>query len=308
LRMMQYKRLGWHGLVLRVPWDWEITSESGGRRDAYFRMDDPTQSRMEAKWERIEKRNVPLTLILDNMIEKLKKERRQLKKAKVLSRGSSKICGHTGAYILWQSDMKALATSWYCDEAERLCLIQLFFKPEEEKASVELFESILKSTICHSDEEMVLWTVLDVQFEVPRNLVLESRKLLVGRANMFFSSKDLSLLVDWHGFATGLLEKYGSLRKWSDSKVTQDVSKALKLKLPSAQEGGGEEGPLSYRTSQKGLVGGSAIVLGRVWNDLELNKIFSVFMKCGDKVVDPEKAFESIIGSFKKVSPVPGVG
>jgi len=299
--MTQYKRLGWHGVVLDVPWDWEITSESGGKREAYFRMDDNMQSRMEIKWEHMEKRTAPLTLILDNMIEKMKKDRRQLKKARVLSRGSSKIGDHTGAYILWQNGAKALATSWYCDTALRLYLIQFFFNPEEEKAETELIERMLKSVVCHGDEDTVLWTVLDVQFELPRELILESRKLLVGRSHMLFTSKDVSLLIDWHGFASGLLEKHGSLRKWFEGRPVQEVSKALKTKIPSAKEPGE---PLNYRVSQKGLVGGPTLILGRVWYDPDMNKLFTAFMKRGDKETDPEGLFERIIGSFKKVSPI----
>jgi hypothetical protein len=60
---------------------------------------------------------------------------------------------------------------------------------EEEKAETELIERMLKSVTCHGEEDIALWTVLDVQFELPRELILESRKLLVGRSHMFFSSK-----------------------------------------------------------------------------------------------------------------------
>ena len=299
--MMQFKRLGWHGIVLDVPWDWEITSESGGRREAYFRMDDTMQSRMEVKWERMERRTAPLTLILDNMIEKMRKDRRQLRKAKVLSRGSSKIGEHTGSYIIWQNGGKAIATSWYCDAAQRLYLIQFFFKPEREKAETELIEMMLKSIVCHGAEDMALWTVLDVQFELPRELALESRKLLVGRSHMLFTSKDVSLLIDWHGFASGLLEKSGSLRKWFEGRPVQDISKALKIKIPPAQETGEA---LGYRISQKGLVGGPTLILGHVWHDRDMNKLFTAFMKHGGKGTDPEGQFERIIGSFKKVSPI----
>lgn len=301
--MMQFKNLGWHGIVLNIPWEWEVTSESGGKREAYFRMDDATQSRMEVKWEHLEAKTTPLTLILDNMIEKMKKDRRQLRKAKVLTRGSSKICDHTGSFIMWQNGARALATSWYCDETKRLYLIQFFYKPEGQQAETELIEGILKSAVCHSDDEMVPWTVLDVQFELPKDLLLESRKLLVGRAHMFFASKEMSLLVDWHGFAEGLLEKHGSLRKWFEGRPAQDVTKNLKIKLPSVQEEDGAA--LNYKTSQKGsLIGGPSMVLGRVWLDAEMNKLFSAFMKSSEKAVDPEGDFKRIIGSFKKVSPL----
>lgn len=304
--MTQYKRLGWHGVELNVPWDWEITSESGGKREAYFRMDDTLQSRMEVKWEHMERRTAPLTLILDNMIEKMKKDRRQLRKAKVLSRGSSKIGDHTGSYILWQNGGKALATSWFCDIAQRLFLIQFFFKPEGEKAETELIEMMLKSVVCHGAEDKALWTVLDVQFELPSELALESRKLLVGRSHMLFTSKGVSLLIDWHGFASGLLEKYGTPRKWFEGRPVQDISKALKIKVPPAQESGEA---LKYQVSQRGLVGGPTLILGRVWYDQDMNKFFTAFMKRGDKETDPEGAFERILGSFKKVTPiVPKVG
>jgi hypothetical protein len=300
--MMQFKRLGWHGIVLSIPWDWEVTSESGGKREAYFRLDDATQSRMEVKWEHMEKAG-PLTLILDNLIEKLKKDKRQLRKAKILTRGSSKICGHTGSFITWQNGAKALATAWHCDETERLYLIQFFYKPEEQKAEEELIEDVLKSAVCHSDDEVVPWTVLDVQFEIPKDLLLESRKLLVGRVHMLFSSKDMSLLLDWHGFAEGLLERHGSLRKWFEGRPLQDVSKNLKIKLPSAEEADGTA--LNYKASQKtSLIGGSSTILGRVWMDAETNKLFSAFLKCGEKAVDPEGDFERIIGSFRKVTPI----
>jgi len=264
-------------------------------------MDDALQSRMEVKWERMERRTAPLTLILDNMIEKMRKDRRQLRKAKVLSRGSSKIGEHTGSYIIWQNGGKAIATSWYCDAAQRLYLIQFFFKPEREKAETELIEMMLKSIVCHGAEDMALWTVLDVQFELPRELALESRKLLVGRSHMLFTSKDVSLLIDWHGFASGLLEKSGSLRKWFEGRPVQDISKALKIKIPPAQETGEA---LGYRISQKGLVGGPTLILGHVWHDRDMNKLFTAFMKHGGKGTDPEGQFERIIGSFKKVSPI----
>jgi hypothetical protein len=299
--MVQFKRLGWHGIALDIPWDWEVTSESGGKREAYFRLDDAMQSRMEVKWEHMEK-NAPLTLILDNLIEKLKKDKRQLRKSKILTRGSSRICGHTGSFITWQNGAKALATAWYCDEAQRLYLIQFFYKPEEQKAEAELIEYILKSAVCHSDDDMVPWTVLDVQFEIPKDLLLESRKLLVGRVHMLFSSKVASLLLDWHGFAEGLLDRHGSLKRWFEGKPLQDVSKNLRIKLPSAQEG---DGALTYKSSQRGsLIGGSTTILGRVWMDAETNKLFSAFMKCGEKAVDPEGDFERIIGSFSKVAPI----
>ncbi len=297
--MVQFKKLGWQNVILEVPWEWEITTESGGRRGAYFRMDDPSQSRMEVKWEPIDKRTVPLTLILDNMVEKLKKDKRELRKAKIVARGSSKICGHTGSYIIWQDGMRALATSWYCDDTKRLFMIQFFYKPENEKVEMELFEKLLRTIICHTDEEMVPWTALDVQFEIPKDLYLDSRKLLVGRANMSFSAKDQDLLVDWYGFATGLLEKHGSLRKWFESRPAKDVSKALKAKLPPPKEG---EGFLEYRSAEKSILGGQALVIGKVWYVSDLNKIFSVFMKGKGK--DTEELFGRIVSSFRKVSPM----
>ncbi|MBO3802290.1 MAG: hypothetical protein JTT11_00200 [Candidatus Brockarchaeota archaeon] len=300
--MAQFKKIGWQNVVLEVPWEWDITTESGGKRGAYFRLDDASQSRMEVKWEPVEKRTVPLTLILDNMVEKLKKEKRELRKAKIVSRGSSKICDHTGAYIVWQDGMKALATSWYCDDTKRLFMVQFFYKPEREKAEMELFEKLLERISCHTEGEMVPWTALDIQFEVPKDLYLESRKLLVGRASMSFSAKDHDLLVDWYGFATGLLEKHGSLRKWFEGRPARDVSKALKVKLSQPQE---EEGTLRYRSVEKRVLGGSALVLGKVWYVADLNKIFSAFMKKGGKAQETEELFERIVGSFRRVSPKP---
>ncbi|MGQ9513508.1 MAG: hypothetical protein ACUVTL_00390 [Thermoproteota archaeon] len=299
--MVQYKKLGWQNVVLEVPWEWDITTESGGKRGAYFRIDDPLQSRMEVKWEPMEKRTVPLTLILDNMVEKLKKEKRELRKAKIVARGSSKICDHTGAYIIWLNGMKALATNWYCEDTKRLFMIQFFYKPENEKKELELFEKILRTIVCHTSEEMTLWTALDVRFEIPKDLYLVSRKLLVGRANMYFSDKDLTLLVDWYGFAAGLLEKHGSLRKWFDSRPIREVSKTLKAKLSKPQE---EGEPLKYRSIEKSILGGSMIVMGKVWYVADLNKLFSVFMKRSGKAQDTEELFERVVGSFRKISPV----
>jgi hypothetical protein len=299
--MAQYKKLGWQNVVLEVPWEWDITAESGSKHGAYFRIDDPLQSRMEVKWEPMEKRTVPLTLILDNMVDKMKKEKRELRKAKIVTRGSSKICDHTGAYIIWQNRMKALTTNWYCNDTKRIFMVNFFYNPENEKAEVELFERLLRTIVCHTSEDMILWTALDIQFGIPKDLYLVSRKLLVGRANMYFSDKDLTLLIDWYGFATELLEKHGSLRKWFESQAIRDVSKTLKVKLSQPQE---ENYTLKYQSTEKSILGGSMLILGKVWFVAEINKLFSVFIRRSEKFQDTEELFERIVGSFRKISPI----
>ncbi len=201
---LRLKPIGWQGIRLRVPTDWNFIVEAGGKEAGYVGFNS-SYSKFELKWEKMKKKKAfSIDAIIDNLIKKMRKANKVFE---LLGRRNAKVFGHNAVYFQFKTALKGYGIAWYCDDAEKVFVGFFSFKPSEREKAKVIFDGVVRSVRCHSRGKRDQWAVFGFSLKVPSDFELKKRKFLVGFLTLSFYTEKR------HPFCT---EKYDLIfQYWS---------------------------------------------------------------------------------------------
>ncbi len=174
------KKISWNHVSFSLPADWEVTSEGGSTLNGVIVSAPPEGAKLEIYWRK-GGRKKPLKYF-DKYIAKL--EKRGLKKK---SRIKLNVKGHEGYEVVLGDGSKVYVASWYCDETDRLFIVQM----DGEKASQGLFADIINNINCHPfSAEKTDWRLMGIGLRLYKEYFVYERLFKIGFSMAYFLSRD----------------------------------------------------------------------------------------------------------------------
>jgi hypothetical protein len=209
--------IGWQGLTLTVPLDWNIGVIGGDRQSGYLRIDGVMMPRMEIKWQQAGKGGVNLERTLDKFIQGFTKEIAKRKapvnverNVKLISKRQKRKGDVLGFH--WTADHQAYGVLWHCPDCDRIVIAQVMGGLEEDLQPLAV--KVLSSLEDHAHQGWDTWSVYGLEFQMPELFSLEKHKLLTGQLELEFTRKKTQrILVSRWAMADTLL-KEGAFEEW----------------------------------------------------------------------------------------------
>ncbi|OYT40098.1 MAG: hypothetical protein B6U89_03085 [Desulfurococcales archaeon ex4484_58] len=175
------KVVSWNHVVFKLPDNWEVTSEGGSRFNGIIVAAPEKGGKLEIYWRRSSGKKYWREH--ERYVDKLVKrgfERR--------SRFKVSIKGHEAFEdVLINGNVKVFVTTWYCDETNRLFIVQM----DGEKVSQSIFSEVLNSINCHpGDKGVVDWRLMGIGLRLYTDYFLLDRIFKIGYSMAYFMSRD----------------------------------------------------------------------------------------------------------------------
>jgi len=174
------KEIVWNGVALRLPSNWEVTSEGGSKLNGVIVAAPEMGAKLEVYWTRIAK-------------NPLKEHEKYVKKLvrkgfSGVFRREAYIAGHKAVLeYLKAGENKVFVTSWNCDASSRFFILQL----DGVKVSQGLLYSIAQGVNCHPVRgNKLMWKFMGVGIELYEDYFIVHREFKLGYSMALFSSRD----------------------------------------------------------------------------------------------------------------------
>jgi hypothetical protein len=189
--------LGWHGITLITPRDWNLATFGGTFRKGNLRLTDDEGVRLEMVWE--EAKSTPnvarsIELLLQNIEREAKKKKHHFALAqnpKVLSKSRREHADKEQISSFgWIGDKAepvahGWGAAWFCLTSNRVIVAHLPGRGTENPDKTRrLASEVLNSCVSHATGGWQTWSVFDLQLEVPEEFQLVSAKLQTGRLEL----------------------------------------------------------------------------------------------------------------------------
>jgi hypothetical protein len=221
-----WMRVGWQGLSLLLPDDWNIGAIGGDKTQGYLRFDDPDMPRLEIKWADAGTGAVDLSKIVDKYLRDIQKDRKNktevTRDLKLVSR--RKLKGKKAPqFFAWKSDTQGFGSAWFCPDCHRTVIVQIMGQLHEPVQ--ELAEQVLVEIDDHpKGDEWILWSAYGFDFYSPQDWGLASQKLMAGLIEIGLEKGPESLHVARWGMANVILRRQ-SLQDWGKRELAKRLKK-----------------------------------------------------------------------------------
>lgn len=227
------RRIGWQGFVLPVPDDWDLTGYSGTDREGYLRADDSDALGIEVKWATESARSkTPPDLdarraaFLSSLRKAARKkkiafEERETEAPRGVERSDRRALG-----FQWGGDRKAYGALWHCATCRRVVIAQVLGEPSGRKGLAGVAEAVLEQMTCHgADPAWNLWSLYDLDVEVPSEYALASAQLMNVYLRLSFARGTSRLSVEqWGAANVARADQYLDL--WLAANSRAEIGKA----------------------------------------------------------------------------------
>lgn len=280
--------VGWQGVSLRTPPDWNLVGVGGDEKRGYLRVDGPSSMAVEIRWEAMNR--VPdLDGRIDHVLDALEKAARKRKlgfSSRIKTRKPTPAEDRYGGESLgftWKSDRNAYGRILYCGYCKRLVIAQVVC---ETKADTSGLSSQILGSICeHEEPGWNVWALYDLCVSVPEEFALTRHSLMSSFVELEFVTRSERLLIQRWGLAANTLLKKTSFDEWLEKSYAPGI-RGYAIRTARAE---GEDEEFAFHGRRKGLVRalvapykglrGNPIpraVSGRVWYCESSNRIYAV--------------------------------
>lgn len=216
-------RVGWQGLSLSLPEDWNIGGIGGGKTDGYLRFDDPDMSRLEIKWADPGNSAIDLDKLIDKYLREISKGKSKVLVSRDVKLASNrKLRGKKGAkFFAWKGEAQGFGAAWFCPDCHRTVLVQVMGRLDEPVQN--LAERIIIDIEDHPKSDWILWSAYGFDFYSPKDFTLASQKLMAGLIEIGLAL-DTELLSGARWGMANVILRRRSLEQWG----RQELAKRLK--------------------------------------------------------------------------------
>lgn len=315
----RFKPIGWHGIELQVPEDWNLAAESGRRQEGLMSVAGDS-SKFEIKWGKVEKKK---TFSLESASSKyMKKLEKSTKNFKLLKTGSTKIFDHKAIYFYFKAEVEGYGIVWYCDKDEKIFIGLFNFRPDAYEGSRLVFKRFLDSLKCHTLDDWNSWALLGFSFQAPSNFDLKVRKFLVGNATLRlckeephpFYMETAEIVFQYWSPANVRYEKtYTDLERWFEENYEKGLKKLFKGGMQKEKFENftikGHEAKTLASTMKRGFLVTHTITRNNtyIWYCSPTNRIYALtlsrglskprFMRKRESEILPAETFDRILSS-----------
>ncbi len=226
--------IGWQGLTLTVPSDWNIGVIGGDRQSGYLRIDGVTMPRVEIKWQLAGKSGVNLERTLEKFLKGFTKEvsKRKMpveirRHVKVISKRQKQKTDILG--FAWKADHQGCGVLWHCPDCDRIVIAQVLGTLEEDVQ--HLASKVLSSLEDHGKQQWDTWSVYGLEFQMPEAFLLEKHKLLTGQLELEFTRKKTQRIIVSRWAMADTLLKEGTFEEWMTYSLRQRHGKEYRFTL-----------------------------------------------------------------------------
>jgi hypothetical protein len=304
LLQTKWHRLGWQGIELTVPEEWNLGGIGGGQEEGYLRIQDAEMARVELKWA-TSTGFVDIDAAVDGYLKKIRQDQKQSKDMEIDTDASVVSKRKMRKKVLrgfsWRSDMHGLGAAWYCADCKRTFIAQVLTKPEEDGPA--LAERVLAGIKDHPTGGWLRWATYNFDAQVPEDFSLTARKLMAGHIQLTFkrdvaarTARSIMLqnlvvpeeltLARW-GMA-GTMLKNKTLQQWAADEMGTRL-KRIKPELEPTETNGHEavhvsatnlslQGPLFRTIARFAEVPYADRIRGLIWHCPKSNSVHLVQM------------------------------
>lgn len=223
---MKWWKIGWQGITLSVPSDWNIGAIGGERNQGYLRLDGPDMSRVEIKWAESGKGFVDIPGLVKKYLREMDKNKKQsvtvdreaifLEKKRLRTKKSLEC-------FSWHGETQGYGAAWFCPDCSRTVIIQVMGAVDEPVA--RLAERVILSLNDHPpDKDWIYWSTYGFCCETPADFILTSQKLMAGLIELEVTRGDEKLTVARWGMANVALRN-ATLTEWGKTELAKRLKK-----------------------------------------------------------------------------------
>jgi|LSQX01.2.fsa_nt_gb hypothetical protein len=284
----QWAVRGWEGVVVQVPESWDIAAINGDRNQGYMRLDDQqNMPRVEIKWQKA-KGFVNVESVIDGYLKDLNKKRKRGEAEIEVDRNCSVVSKRRMrkrdlTCFAWQGAIEGYGAGWYCEECERVMIVQVMALPEED--GMELAGQVIGEMEDHPRDGWLLWSTYGLTLEAPERFEMSEQKLMAGLIEFHLANAGEEIVAARWGMANIALRSR-SLERWAQSEIGQ-YHKSIKLSFeettfrghPAVNVTGYFANPLRHLQSFVMHILGKPYpeaVRGWVWHSEQENRIYYV--------------------------------
>lgn len=291
--------IGWQGIRITVPDDWEPGEFSGDGQSGHIRIDSMMQPRALVRWlapsatkDVFGKVPTPIQgvdRILDNYIRALTKGERKQKKhieadtsTRLLSK--RKMGQRTVRTYSWRcpSDGRlAHGLVWHCKECGRTIIAEINGHEHEDVAGWA--EAILPTVSDHAIDGQVLWAFFDLRVLVPEEFRLENSVMVGGKVELRLEN-DKREVISAQRWVANVAMRGGDLEAWAKRDLFKPLRQQHTFRYttdswfghPGIRVDGRRKGPKEHLGFMWGRITGRErpfFLDGRIWHCEPANKI-----------------------------------
>ena len=214
---MKWTNLGWGGITLELPEDWELSGLSGDEKSGYLRLEDADMPRLELKWSESKQKKPDLQKVLDDYFKLVRKNYKRkntnlhVQRNVNLIRDAEFFENREVVFFNWKGDFRASGVIFHCQTCKRITIVQVMGHLKENIK--ETTSRILSSVRDHSVGQATLWSAYQLNAEVPRRYRLDKHKLLSGYLLFSFVDGSRKVSIERYGVADVTLKEQ-NLEEW----------------------------------------------------------------------------------------------
>ena len=214
---MKWTTLGWGGITLELPEDWELSGLSGDEKSGYLRLEDADMPRLELKWSESKQKKPDLQKVLDDYFKLVRKNYKRkntnlhVQRNVNLIRDAEFFENREVVFFNWKGDFRASGVIFHCQTCKQITIVQVMGHLKENIK--ETTSRILSSVRDHSVGQATLWSAYQLNAEVPRRYRLDKHKLLSGYLLFSFVDGSRKVSIERYGVADVTLKEQ-NLEEW----------------------------------------------------------------------------------------------
>ncbi len=199
--------LGWQGLTITLPENWNLAQFGGTHRKGQLRADDEDGPRLELSWEESAK-TIDIAKSVAQFLQTLERSAKKQKtrfapeeKSRVVSKSRKRKEQLTS--FGWTGERDEIAgqgwgVAWQCPDCKRVVVGHIIGRGQEKPERVrELASSVLESLECHGQGGWETWSVFDLHVEIPQEFELERARLVTGRLELEWMRARAAAILPW---------------------------------------------------------------------------------------------------------------
>ena len=225
--------VGWDGVTVRVPSDWNIGAISRDQQGGYLRLDDQERPRLEIKWSS-SAGFVDLEETVDKYLKQIQRSRKRGqpeieidRDVKVISK--RKVGKDALETFAWRAEENAYGAAWLCKQCGRVVITQVIGPVDNAKLR-QLAEKVIATVTDHPTDGWTTWAAYDFVAQVPEDFALNKQKMMTGLIEFSFVRETEKITVARWGMANVALRRR-SLDAWAQ----QQLGKSLRLYGPESE-------------------------------------------------------------------------
>ncbi len=186
--------LGWQGLTVTIPENWNLGQFGGTHRKGHIRVDDEDGARLEISWEDAAS-GVDIARSVAAFVQTLARDAKKRKsrfapeeKVRVVSKSRKRKNQLTS--FGWTGEREEIAgqgwgVAWQCPDCGRVVVGHVIGRGREKPERVrELAAQVLETLECHGQGGWETWSVFDLHLEMPMEFKLERARFVTGRLEL----------------------------------------------------------------------------------------------------------------------------